>query len=319
LTAGKLRGTIQFDTEFRSKDQESSTGHGEVDLRKAKAGAQEHWTTATVKAICGLSEGLPLVPRFLVILVSLSAATALFGVKYTKLPWYCGAALLPLTAALLCPVLWLCHYLVSRDIAFEWSRVLPKLPIGRKPMGKLSSLLGGIRVEAVEFLQTCDPSIKECNIRANVFLPDYRNVHTGTACLLFMPDELRKNMHNAAEWGLKLAIGQGASGGAFLHGSQTVALRLPDKAGDWKSEFHMSDDQKQLVDERLQWVLSMPVRDPKSSAVLAVVNIDGLEQIVSEEVLSKLATNIAVNILAFADLLARQPKVKVSIHHGEVR
>jgi hypothetical protein len=182
-------------------------------------------------------------------------------------------------------------------------RAVPKLPIESSGMRSLSADLERMRKKAVGFLteknRRSPPRARD--IRANVFLPDSRSAKKFGLVRLFMPRALRKNMHRSAENRLRLRPGQGLSGTVFLEGRARIVHQR---------EFQLTEKQKKSVHPALKWIVSMPLKHPRTNHTFAVLNIDGLNRQFNDEQLSPLITALEPDLRAFAAELAKQPRIK---------
>lgn len=203
------------------------------------------------------------------------------------------------------------------NVLSEWRRTVPKYPIQPTALGEMGQLLERIRQSSFSCLHAVNTSLQDRQIRANVFLADYRKTGDGIACELFMPEELRKNMKYSAEWNLRFKPGQGATGCVFIEGVQRVTRRRSSAEGDWESVLEMSDELKAKVHKDLKWIVSLPLKDPASQSALAVLNIDGLDHDFTDEALTDMLASVSKESLALADLMVRQPRVNLSIRMEE--
>lgn len=193
-----------------------------------------------------------------------------------------------------------------------WSRTVAKLPLTIKAAEDLAELLETIRMQAYRLLKAHEPKLANRQVRANVFLPDYRAPSGGRAYLLFMPEDFRKQMNHAPEWEIRFGTGQGAAGLAFETGQQRISRKLARGKGEWESTFQLTDELKKKVHKDLAWIVSLPLKDPASDLTLGVLNIDGLDYQFSDEILSGIALSLVLEVKVFAIALAEQPRVRLS-------
>jgi hypothetical protein len=200
-----------------------------------------------------------------------------------------------------------------------WTRLVPRLPIDRGVLDELATLLEQIRGVAFEHLKKLQPELEDRKIRANVFLPNYRDAQQGLPCVLFMPTELRIHMNYPPEWRLRLAPGQGLTGVVYSSGDQGIAKRLAQAEGEWDEIYQLSDAQKASLHRDLKWIISMPLKDPANENTLGVLNIDGLVHDFEYDTLSRVMTSLVQNTYAFAVRLSQQPQVKLTIRWEETK
>jgi predicted phosphodiesterase len=200
----------------------------------------------------------------------------------------------------------------------SWSRTVPKLPLPTTTVTELSKLLEEIRVRAFKLLKKHKGRLLNRHVRGNVFLLDYRQPHDGCAYTLYMPEELRKKMNYPPEWDIRFNPGQGATGLAFETGRQRISKRLSKQKGDWDSVFHLTDDLKKKVHKDLEWIVTLPLKDPVTELTLAILNIDGLDYQFPDEVLSEVVLSLISEIKAFGVSLAEQPRVSISFSVEEI-
>jgi predicted MPP superfamily phosphohydrolase len=193
-----------------------------------------------------------------------------------------------------------------------WARTLPRLPITRSIIMEMSEVLSSVRTKAYNYLRRQNAGLLNKQVRANIFLADYRQAKDGFAYLLYMPDELRIKMDHSPEWHLKFRPGQGTTGMVFNEGNQRLARRLSKKAGEWEAVLPLTKDQKSDAHKDLTWILSYPLRDPVSRETLGVLNIDGLTHEFDDGALTEMMLSLSPEILAIEVLLAKQPKIRVA-------
>lgn len=192
------------------------------------------------------------------------------------------------------------------------SRGLVRLPLRPEAVDDLGLLLEQIRKRAGEILQQADPELQDRQVRANVFLPEYRYFKEGFGFELFIPAGLARNMNHPPEAELRFAVGQGAVGVTFLQGTSTLTKRLPRDEGDWSAVFRLTEEHKLQIHKDLRWVVSIPLRDPSEREVretLGVLSIDGLDRDFKADVLADMMVKVFPDVSVFSLLLASQPRV----------
>jgi hypothetical protein len=111
------------------------------------------------------------------------------------------------------------------------------------------------------------PGIKN-QVRANIFMPDYRRASEGVGFELRMPVEFRPGMLEASEWDLAFQPGQGATGQVFVSGQPVLTTdRLKGVEGE-KEVF------EPIIARELKAIISLPIPDNERSNVIAVLNVD---------------------------------------------
>jgi hypothetical protein len=131
------------------------------------------------------------------------------------------------------------------------------------------------------------------SLRANVFIEQDEGK-------LSIPAGFHIGMADAAETGIRIDIGRGASGRAYQGGRQVVAL-LRKHWGDNT----LPDGQLKLVHKDLKWVISTPIKDLSSRRGFSgVVNVDSIgEDSADEEQLIGVLPQLALHASGFAELL----------------
>jgi len=158
------------------------------------------------------------------------------------------------------------------DVQREWRVVQQPLPFGE--IETLADRLRNVHSEAVKAFQktTGSSDIGKKNIRANMFLVDYRRATEGIGCELRMPSQLRVMMNNAQEWNVAFQPGWGATGEAFRSGQ--VVMTTDRLFGIPQSLVEIYDKQ---FPKSLKGVISIPIQDDDQAShasVVAVLNID---------------------------------------------
>jgi predicted phosphodiesterase len=192
-----------------------------------------------------------------------------------------------------------------------WTRTLLELPLKTGVVRKVRELLGTIRMQAFEYLQGIEPRLLDRQVRANIFIADYRQAGDGVGYVLCMAEELRINMNHPSEWHMKFRPGQGATGMVFSEGIQRFSRRLSKEEGQWETVFALSEEQKAAIHKDLEWILSLPLKDPASRETLAVLNIDGLDHALNDGILASMAVRSVAEIYAMEILLAEQAKTRL--------
>jgi hypothetical protein len=159
------------------------------------------------------------------------------------------------------------NFLVHR----EWRLI--QQPLHGDDLDLLGRRLDAVRDIAAEAFVKRHHEIDKNNVRANIFLADYRRAPEGVGCELRMPALFRLKMNNPAEWELAFQPGQGATGEVF---SSAQPVLTTDRMYGVPSELHAVFNEK--IDPGLKAIVSLPVLDNKNSNVIAVVNIDLTEK-----------------------------------------
>lgn len=155
------------------------------------------------------------------------------------------------------------HSETHNALKFErWARFIayPRLPpdVLERVVAEMQALrqhAGSILHEAPE------------RIRVNLFAP------LGGA-LRIVPGA-HDNMNWAPELGLKIERGHGATGSAFETGDPCIVVK---RGGGWSGN-HLPGDELAKVNPALRWVISLPLKSEARGTVVAVVNVDGLDNV----------------------------------------
>jgi predicted nucleotide-binding protein len=186
------------------------------------------------------------------------------------------------------------------------SYVLCELPISRTEKGKIRAQVEQIRQEAFEFLRKKNRKLENDHVRANVFLPDYREAKSGHGHVfeLRMDPRLTVNMLRSEERP-RLPPRCGATGWAFeerdRHITRDPLFNLPEKQRPF---FEGKKDPR--------WIVSEPLKTDKDQ-VFGVFNLDGLKHSFDDRVLGRMAEQLSEKVQALADQLANQPRVTVDV------
>lgn len=213
-------------------------------------------------------------------------------------------------------------HIKDEDTPPAWSISVPKLPLDPPVLEVLRGRLLETHHVAYHQLKLRNATIEDHQIRANIFLVDYRNAQEGVSalCVLKMIGELQVNMSYIPESSIQFQLGQGATGQAFLTKTPKVARRVSSLQGEWEHSYQMTDELTRTVHKDLKWVISMPIKDD-SDQVFGVLNVDGLDHNFDDRVLGEVAGFLVLtgNIKACAVELAMQPRVRLTTRVEEVK
>ncbi len=111
-------------------------------------------------------------------------------------------------------------------------------------------------------------------------------------------------MNNPGElYGVVLKPGQGATGKAYSSGHPQLALRLPDGAGGgWDTVYEITPDLAKIIDEKLRWVISMPLKGQDGNPI-GVMSVDGLVEDFDVDVLNECSQLLTTYALIAAALI----------------
>jgi predicted phosphodiesterase len=200
---------------------------------------------------------------------------------------------------------------VSEEL--RWSRRLPKLPLSSGALSDMGKMLESVREKAFKALKTHESQLQDSQIRANIFLADYRKGTDGYAFVLYMPDGLRKNMNYEREWHITFLPGQGVTGLVFNQGQLRFSRRLSEAEGTWQDLSPLNEEQKASAHKDLEWILSVPLNDPNTGETLGVLNLDGLDHVFKDELLGTVVASVAGEIAGIAACLAQAPSVQIAL------
>jgi hypothetical protein len=151
-------------------------------------------------------------------------------------------------------------------LQYRW-RVVQQPMRNEKLVGLAVQELKNVLGVACDAFDAVIPGVKN-QVRANIFMPDYRHASEGIALELRMPVEFRPGMVDASEWDLAFAPGQGATGEVFLTGSPVLAINRLIGVEDDKDVFDP------VIAANLKAIVSLPIADNEHANVVAVLNID---------------------------------------------
>lgn len=189
-----------------------------------------------------------------------------------------------------------------------------KIPLAWQAEKTLSELLGVIQTKTYKQLRKKCSDLRNNQIRANVFLPDYHDASKFEDVRLYIPDCFRINMNYESEWSIRFPPGTGATGVTFVDGKPRYTRRISKKAGEWESKLKMTKKLRRTVHKDLKWILSVPLVDPSdSNTILGVMNIDGLHHVISESVVREVMVKLySEELLPFMLYLSKRPRETVS-------
>ncbi len=224
----------------------------------------------------------------------------------------------------------------------SWARVVPKVPIA--PPEKLDGFqlsLRQIRTTAIAQLNEARKKagrfeIDSTHVRINVFLVHTDNMADSGVLVLIIPRRLNDNMTNFRDRDIRILPHEGLTGRTFTLGEACGATAVPDATSrlNWSKvnlfparpssdewdRFTLSEEQNALIDIRLRWIISFPLRyeGQGREKTFAVLNIDGIEDDLPIDDMRSLAGNIEPSVTAFAASMAVLPKVRITIRVEDV-
>lgn len=214
-----------------------------------------------------------------------------------------------------------------------WSRVTVKVPIQPEMLKELAGQVRTVRdlakTKYSALLGDRKPPPSQTDpesVRANVFLPDTRNVLYGEVCALFIPKWLHHGMKNDAERGLRFRPDEGVTGRVFTR-EQPIGTRRTSATEEWEwihlegsaeigdDEFQLTQVQMRLIDKNLRWIVSFPLMvdvTGKRHAV-GVLNVDGLSEVLTSQEMQTIYHTLKPTVEDFAKRLAGLPKCRITI------
>lgn len=158
-------------------------------------------------------------------------------------------------------------YTVTFQIQRDW-RVIQQ-PLRGEKLEDLDKKLETLRTVAADaFKKSLGTEVKD-NVRANIFVVDYRRATEGVGIELRMPAQFRIKMDDPREWDLAFQPGRGATGEAFS--SAQVVLTTDRLYGVPPA---LRDVYDKLIIADLKGIISLPILDSERSNVIAVLNVD---------------------------------------------
>jgi predicted MPP superfamily phosphohydrolase len=203
---------------------------------------------------------------------------------------------------------------VTTEAKAKVARQFVKIPLSRQAEKTLSELLGVIQAKTYKELRKKCSDLKNNQIRANVFLPDYRNTSKFEDIRLYIPDCFRINMNYESEWSIRFPPSTGATGVTFVDGKPRYTKRISKESGEWESKLRMTKKLSRTVHKDLQWIFSLPLVDPSdSNTILGVMNVDGLDHVISESLVKEVMVKLYIEeLFPFMLYLSQRPRETVS-------
>ena len=190
----------------------------------------------------------------------------------------------------------------------DWEREVPKIPLEESVLDELSISLEAIRTKALAcFKSTVTAAqssaiVEEGHVRANVLLPDCREIATGEPCVLTFTAKLMKQMNTEKEKTLRFRPGEGISGHVFLTGEPMVK----------RPSFGIDEDHLQALNPSIKMIASFPLKDARGNT-LAVLCLDFLHHEVRQESVSSFTQTLTGDVDKFAARLAQEPRRRLSM------
>jgi len=184
-----------------------------------------------------------------------------------------------------------------------YRRVVPAVPLPGPVLDQMGDIVEALRKKCWGHVAHALTVGAKVQVRANVFMPDYRSHLRGLAYELFMHPQLRSGMNREAEWDIRFAPREGATGLVFDEGRQRTVRRR---------DFLLTDRLREVIHPDLRWIVSTPLKD-KQHNTLAVLNIDGVGFDLDQAELDALSDLIAKDAKQLGALLDAAPKRVVSI------
>jgi hypothetical protein len=185
----------------------------------------------------------------------------------------------------------------------------------------LEADLKNIRNDAFGWLtrKRSDINLRQEQVRANIFLPDYTKPESGVAFKLLMPDGLRVGMDGHPDEHLVFRPGQGLTGLVFMRQELLRArtVQTPEGKHEFDEIYHLTAEHKREINPELRWIVSFPLKilcEDGKRKTAGVLNVDGLTHQFEDEDLNELAGYLLEGVSAVSDKIAKLPKVRVAIY-----
>ena len=150
-----------------------------------------------------------------------------------------------------------------------------------------------------------------------------------------IPKKLHNNMSGFKDRDIRILPHEGLTGRTFTLGEACGAkATLEDGKLNWSKvdlfpsrptsdeweRFTLSEEQNALIETRLRWIVSFPLRHEGQGRdkTFAVLNIDGIDDDMPEDDMRSLAGAIEPSAETFAAGLAALPKVRITIRVEDV-
>lgn len=179
---------------------------------------------------------------------------------------------------------------------------VPNVEIPPRVIARLLSLVREVRGDCLKALSDIEPH-ENNQVRANVFLPDYRAPMKGCLFELYMHEGLTDQMTSPDEWGLRFNPGEGISGKVFNSGVSRITT---------EREFLASHRHKKIIDKNLKWVVSIPIK-ARNRETLAVLNVDGIGTQLDQDVLEALKSVMEARSADLTEVIEQIPRVRLSV------
>jgi pimeloyl-ACP methyl ester carboxylesterase len=155
------------------------------------------------------------------------------------------------------------HSETHNPLKFErWARFIAYPLLPDDLLQKVRTEMQALRQEAAKILG--EPADR---LRVNLFAPM-------DGALRIVPGAT-DNMNYAPEFDLRIEVDHGATGKAFGSGNSCIVI----KRGDTWTGNTLPGDELEKINPALRWVISLPVRSEARSAVVGVINVDGLDNL----------------------------------------
>ena len=185
-----------------------------------------------------------------------------------------------------------------------WSRKYINNSKADKEFQKVGKEFAALLESLIEYiLDITNNKFEKENIRGNIFIPDCTNAKDGFVFRLYIPTPLRWNMNRPQEWGIRFHPGEGSTGLCFHEGIRRITLR---------KDFMISDEFKDSIQPDLKWIISIPLMSGKDYAI-GVLNIDGLVQELSKDVLNKIADKCQKEVKSIEKSLCKLPMTNLTV------
>jgi hypothetical protein len=186
-----------------------------------------------------------------------------------------------------------------------WERDIPDPVCIKNIQHFLSEVLHDIRDRAHYLLITEYGYLnyKKSNIRANIFFPDELG-KGGIAYQLNRPPSLKDTDLPKRDDTFILPPTLGSSGMVFETGKPNITIDRLFNLPDWDG----------LLGDELKWMITLPIKSG-DTAPLAILNIDGIEEQISEDIIRKIAMDLRIqNLLNSINVKVDSlPKIKLII------
>lgn len=219
----------------------------------------------------------------------------------------------------------------------QWIRLVPSLAIPEPLRQEIHRDLAEVRTKVFALLVDHGVDVKKDAVRANIFLPHTDDADSGVPCTLAIPRSLQSNMSQDRDRSIVFQPQQGLTGKVYCHqhalgamaqrsgmSDRTEWQHIPveDGTGSEEHEFHLTDEQRDLIRGDLEWIVGIPLKTARGGGdqleTIGVLNVDCCGATIPRPMMKLIAGAVTTAALTISARFADHPMKRLTITLEEI-